>query len=134
MQGRVSGVVGIGAGVEVEVRAGIGVGVEVNRLTVRRTGGFFEIDRLPLGREVENRRRGLGDGDVAAQIPVEEPVQRDSNGLEGVEVGEVGFGEGVPLADCLLQEPTPLAAEHHRREVVELGACAAHCCSLHATN
>ncbi|KAF7153665.1 hypothetical protein RHSIM_Rhsim01G0088400 [Rhododendron simsii] len=77
------------------------------------------------------REWGLGDGGVAAQIPVEESVQRDADGLEGVEVGEVGFGKVVPLMDCLFQEPTPVAAERHRREIVELGVCAAHCCFLH---
>lgn len=43
-----------------------------------------------------------------------------------MEVGDVSLGEGVALVDGFVEESATFAAESNGREVIELGAGAAH--------
>jgi len=49
-----------------------------------------------------------------------------TNCLEGVDVSDVGCGEGVALVDCFVEKNAAFTAESHRREIVQLGAGTSH--------
>lgn len=77
---------------------------------------------------VRKRDEDDGRGGVAR----DEDVYGGSDGVEGVGVGGVGHGEGVPPFHCRLEEALPLPAESHRVAVVAAtaepgGGAASHC-------
>lgn len=51
----------------------------------------------------------------------EEVAEGDGDGGEGIEVSEVSGGKGVAEADGGVEVVEAVAAENHRREVVDLG-------------
>lgn len=103
------------------MRTGVGVGVRVEVVV-----GFFRRVRVSLsgGREVEERRRWAESRRV--KILVEEAVERESDGLERVEICGMGFGEGETLSYGFVEEGAAVTAERHHRQIIELGGAAPH--------
>ncbi|GER50207.1 inactive homolog of metal-dependent proteases [Striga asiatica] len=112
---------------EVEMRTGdgvgIGVGVEVVLDFLRRRTGRMRVP-LSLGRQIENRGGRTACG--AVEILGEKAIEGEPDGLEGLEIGDVGLGEGETLSYGLVEKRAALAAQGHRRRVFELRAGAAH--------
>lgn len=79
---------------------------------------------FPDRREVKSRRRRLAGGITG--LLLDEMSERLADAAERVNITDVGIGESVAQLNRLVEEATPLAAERHRGEVVELGARAAH--------
>lgn len=64
-----------------------------------------------MGGEIEEGRGGKG----MKEIWMEEAVEREANGFERVEIGEVGLGENIALLDGFVEESAAVEAEGHRR-------------------
>lgn len=72
-----------------------------------------------------DNRRGKGGGGgmiIKEEVVIEEAEQGEANSSEGVEIGEVSFGEDVAVVDSVVKEGTAFTAEGHRWKVVKLGA------------
>lgn len=53
---------------------------------------------------------------------IEEAEQGETDAFKGVEIGEVGLGEGVAVVDSVVEEGTAVTTEGHRWKVVNLRA------------
>lgn len=84
-------------------RRGGGRGFDENGAAGFDGGSGIRIS-FPLCGENEDRRRV---GDV---VEIEEMLEGGSDGFEGVEVGDVGLSERVPVADRGFEEVRPLSA------------------------
>lgn len=93
----------------------VGAGI---RARVIRRGLGRDLIALADGREVESRR-GRRPRRIA-HLVFDESTERLTDASEGVNITDVGIGESVALVNRLVEEATPLAAERHRRKVVEL--------------
>lgn len=117
-------VIVVGIGMEIEMGTGAGM-----RVAVRERGFLGRSGvrgRIPLlsGRQVEEGRgRGVG---RSGEVVMDEIVEGAAYELEGVDVSDVRFGKGETVVDGVGEGGAALAAESHRREIVDLGGGASH--------
>lgn len=74
-----------------------------------------------IGRQCENRG-----GRYDENVLISESPERVADVSQRLEVRDVGCGEGVSLLRRGSEEVLPLPTECHHREIVDLGAPAAH--------
>lgn len=101
------------------MKVGAGVGVRVMMMNSRITVGWGVVF-FSLRGEIDNRRRGKGGRGIEEVLVIEEAEQGETDAFKGVEIGEVGLGEGVAVVDSVVEEGTAVTAEGHRWKVVNL--------------
>ncbi|PON78498.1 hypothetical protein TorRG33x02_238190 [Trema orientale] len=119
----------VGVGIGMELKMGVRIGMGMKMMVMWRLGTFESTNigiAFSVRREIELGRRRRPRSIRITQFELNKVTQRVPNTLEGVNVSHVSFGEGIALVNRLVQKGAPLSAERHRREIVDLGAGAAH--------
>lgn len=103
--------------------------VSSGRFIVKRRSGGLGV-HFTVRREIANGRRRSSKGVIVMviviEIELEEVVEGETNRLKRVNISDVRLGEGVAPVDGFIEKGATLPTEGDRRQVIELGAGAAH--------